>query len=54
VDSGAEPGFDFAGVAELAKGNALHDVIVTQNVSHCQESRRISNFQLIAGTKYVV
>jgi hypothetical protein len=36
VDAGAEPGFDLAGVTELAEGDALHDLNVTQNVSHCQ------------------
>src|ERR1700683_3450690 len=31
VDAGAEPGFDLAGVTELAEGDALHDLNVTQN-----------------------
>jgi len=36
MDAGAEPGFDLAGVAELAEGDALHGLNVTQNVTHCQ------------------
>ena len=36
VNACLEPGFDLAGVTELAEGDTLHDSNVTQNVSHCQ------------------
>jgi hypothetical protein len=38
VDSGPEPFLDLLGVAELAEGDGLHGLNVTQNVSHCQKA----------------
>jgi len=38
VDAGPEPFLDLFGIAKLAEGNDLHDLNVTQNVSHCQKA----------------